>query len=227
MAQFARLSPLSTLTIPCSLPKTDYPIPSHIVRRVLRYVSPNPWGHPSAEAFGSSTNIAQISRLLWSSDETKRPFTLGSQVIWRPVKCREGYHQNISYWIASRQPPILRNKAVNPCVADVTHLFKTRQKGFYYIWDNRFLVIIVPAVAPSHVQTLLASHTDGQVIVAPHSKWFLPRVEFRYSSEKSRETVVLDQCSDVPVAPFSLQQDRSPYTPHWVRFEFMRVLESI
>lgn len=224
----ARLSPLSTLSIPCSISKTELEISSHIVRRILRYVSPNPWGHPSAEAFGSSINIAQISSLLWSSEETKRPFTLGSQVIWRPFKFKEGHHrQKTSYWIASRQPPILRNKAINPCIADVTHLFKTHPEGFYYLWDHRFLVIIRPAVAPSYVQALLTSHDDGQVVITPHSKWFLPRVEFKYSSDKGRESIVLGQCSDAPVTPVSLQQHMSFYTPDWIRFQFMRVLEPI
>ncbi|GJJ12308.1 hypothetical protein Clacol_006549 [Clathrus columnatus] len=230
LSQLTLPSPISTLTLPSNVPPIqDALVPPYIIRRILRYISPAPWGHPSAEAFGSSTNLEKISSLIWANsvpDAERRPFTLGSQVIWRPHTRKSFQGKKILCWIASRQPPILRNGSIEPCLVEITHIFKSSQdEEFQIVWDNRFLVIIRPTLMPSHVKKLLLTHTNARIVIAPYSKWFSPRLEFRYPSDNKECLIVLGECPNYLATPFSLQKEASPLG--WISFEFIRPIDSI
>lgn len=228
LSEYTVPSPPSTFIVPSILPCSR--AAHHIVRRVLRYVSPAAWGHPSAEAFGSFANLQEISSLLWSANTpttNKQPFTLGSQVIWRPYNYRNNDGKRITRWIASRQPPILRNNAINPCIANITHVFATSREVSDYLWDNRFLINIRPAMAPSFIRALFALYPDAEIFIVSYSKWFLPRIEIRYISGEKKETIVLGRCDDTLVTPSLLQTKESSSPLNWINFTFIRTLESI
>lgn len=117
-------SPISTALISeddlCAV--ADKAVRNGIVRRVLRYVSPFPWGHPRAEAGGRSANLQRIVASLCEDNVQKRTqkdartkFVAGAAVLWSPVivgsnghiKYREGLNSGEKRcWLASRQPPI-------------------------------------------------------------------------------------------------------------------------
>ncbi|KAG8829007.1 hypothetical protein FRC17_007215 [Serendipita sp. 399] len=93
-------SPVGTYHLTTS---TELP-PPHVVRyaiilRILRYVSPFPWGSPDAEAHRQWKSISQISNALWPYDtqeeldhflqydavKSRKRFTAGGMVLWQPT----------------------------------------------------------------------------------------------------------------------------------------------
>jgi hypothetical protein len=104
----------------------SFVVPTHLFRtgkhecrerailRILRYVSPNPWGSPSAEAARSSSSIDTIMRNVLSSKNLKA-FTAGSFVMWTPAIIREDrrvvqrkrleHREEISAWLVTRAVP--------------------------------------------------------------------------------------------------------------------------
>lgn len=67
-----------------------------IVMRVLRAVSPEPWGSPASQANRRSENIRRVSQRLFTpysqlSPEERKSFMAGASVIWQPMRiCPDG-----------------------------------------------------------------------------------------------------------------------------------------
>ncbi|KAF8605384.1 adenine nucleotide alpha hydrolases-like protein [Ceratobasidium sp. AG-I] len=100
LSTHTRPSPPSTLLIiPSDLP-ADAQTQSALVHRILRCVSPHPWGSPESEAGRRRTSIQQILQRVWGithdSDANAnanananvglRAFAAGAQVLWTPVR---------------------------------------------------------------------------------------------------------------------------------------------
>ena len=58
-------SPPSTLALKTALPPEDVDVRHAIILRVLRYVSPQPWGSPKAEAGRREQNLSGIEPIVW------------------------------------------------------------------------------------------------------------------------------------------------------------------
>lgn len=112
---------------------TDNSVRLAIVRRLLRYVSPFPWGSPHAEAGQRSASLQKIVDQLWGvnspntleDSKLEKPwhkFVAGAQVLWTPViltrkgrlKHRLGLENRgeRKCWLISRQPPIRNNSKI-------------------------------------------------------------------------------------------------------------------
>jgi tRNA(Ile)-lysidine synthase len=183
-----------------------------MIRRVLRYVSPKPWGSLSAIGHAKESNIQMIlsflrqpqgpmpqdvefqSPMVWK----QRPFTLGGEVLWTPatitnkgeVKFRIPNQSDVmEVWIAHRAPPSAWT-AESLKVDMVPVLSQTKEEYATYLYDNRFLMKVDKAAWEAH---------GGKLLVVPASRWILPQVVCQrdgkedeilgqYQSERKRTT---------------------------------------
>lgn len=156
-----------------------------IVRRILRFVSPFPWGSPKAEAGGRADSLKRIADAL-SNTNNMRKFTAGAGVLWTPIAIssdgkllslsKSGYRGKVG-WLASRQPPIRRpnlgkgsgeqfDSEDSRMTVDITSelasaLRRDPSNGLVEIlYDCRFLLRIRPHLLPLSVRTAL-THTQG------------------------------------------------------------------
>ncbi|KAL5529544.1 hypothetical protein ACEPAG_5529 [Sanghuangporus baumii] len=150
---------------------TDNSVRLEIIRRVLRFVSPFPWGSPRAEAGRRKDSLQRISDTLTMSGEGSREsrrtprqnFVAGGGVIWSPVRItrnavmkfsEKGYSvPNDMAWLASRQPPIqrFRDTVVSPLELDITSSFLlalSQDRSTEILYDCRFLIHITPRLFP-------------------------------------------------------------------------------
>lgn len=192
-----RSSPPSTLLFspPCaSLPPLE--MRRAIVLRILRFVSPRPWGAPVSEASRKSSSLDIISGQLWNlSPETSQVFCAGGEVVWRRVSLRGDGHvrlvvddrtsQQMRGWLASRQPPIKRTGAPSPCLRDISELVRLRGAE-ELLWDNRFLIRLQPHLLPLNIRD--SCQSTGSVMTLPHGRWLLPKIVW---SREGHEDVVL------------------------------------
>jgi len=227
LEDFTRPSPPSTLAL---CPPSDASLPSSeirraIVLRILRFVSPRPWGAPSSEASRQSPSLDLISSRLWNSTpEPRKTFCAGSEVVWRPVSLRDDGRVRLDFdnhtprqmrgWLASRQPPIKRTGAPSPCVRDISRLLTLHGQEEEFIWDNRFSLRLRPRLLPSDIMD--SCRSSGSVMILPHGRWLLPQIVWL---RKGHQDVVLGG-----VGLTSVSQD---VNPDWVTFLWVRPLDAI
>ncbi|QRV87943.1 hypothetical protein RhiJN_15961 [Ceratobasidium sp. AG-Ba] len=158
-----RRSPPSTFLLVRPDPPTSLPsdVQVALIHRILRYVSPHPWGSPESEAGRRSESIERIAQHAFRSTENIQPFTAGAQVLWTPVAIRpdgsirrrtDKLNQG---WLASRQPPLARAKSA---------LTVEASPGTELLWDNRFLVRIP------------ARENQCRVLIKPQGRLVLPEI---------------------------------------------------
>ena len=58
-------SPPSTMALKAALPPEDVNVRRAILLRILRYVSPRPWGSPKAEAGRRQQNLSDMELIVW------------------------------------------------------------------------------------------------------------------------------------------------------------------
>ncbi|KAG8694388.1 hypothetical protein FRC09_009881 [Ceratobasidium sp. 395] len=171
-----RPSPSSTLLLVpsnASINPLASEIQTALIHRILRYISPHPWGSPESEAGRRSESIERIAqRVLHSTFENKdlRAFAAGAQVLWTPVAIRpdgtirrwvHGRRGAVQGWLASRQP------ALAVASHALTVEMEVSPAGMDVLWDNRFSISL-------HAQET----TDGWVrtIIRPKGRLVLPEV---------------------------------------------------
>ncbi|KIY50765.1 adenine nucleotide alpha hydrolases-like protein [Fistulina hepatica ATCC 64428] len=152
---------------------------SMIILKLLRYVSPRPWGSVAAEAGRSRTSIDLIKQNLFCrrSVEDLRPFTAGSDVLWRPVTYRVGNKQTC--WLLSRQPPARSTVGHEPLVVDLSDRLLTAVSAdtelVEVLWDNRFLVrLVVNHIPPPVIDELW--HKRMRMRIVPSNRLYAPQV---------------------------------------------------
>lgn len=134
---------------PAALRKvTDPAVQEAIVRRILRYVSPKPWGSLASIAHARRSKIDAIIAKLWDSDPTT--FSLGAEVLWQPVvfpkgtvepkgpyKLRHVDPEEPFFWLVERAPPTAAEKSAQMIVSERT--LRGQEEGVrHYLFDNRF-----------------------------------------------------------------------------------------
>ncbi|KAL5532822.1 hypothetical protein ACEPAF_4596 [Sanghuangporus sanghuang] len=150
---------------------TDNSVRLEIIRRVLRFVSPFPWGSPRAEAGRRKDSLQRISDTLTMSGEGSREtgqtppknFVAGGGVIWSPVRITRNAVMKFSgkgcsvsndmAWLASRQPPI-RDTEASPVKLDITSSFLlalSQDCSTEILYDCRFLLHITPRLFPPDI----------------------------------------------------------------------------
>ncbi|KDN38182.1 hypothetical protein RSAG8_09685, partial [Rhizoctonia solani AG-8 WAC10335] len=160
-----RPSPPSTLLLIPPQQQMETDTAHALVHRVLRYVSPHPWGTPASEAHRRRTSIERVvQKVLHEQDQDQAPlarFCAGAHVLWSPIWARpdgtirtrragEQGGGRVKGWLASRQPP-----------TGSTSLEQIVHPGETVVWDNRFLIRV-----PDR----------PDLVVRPRGRFVLPQV---------------------------------------------------
>ncbi|KAG8732963.1 hypothetical protein FRC11_009730, partial [Ceratobasidium sp. 423] len=154
-----RLShPSTLLLVPPPQHQMENDTTHALVHRILRYVSPHPWGTPESEAHRRRTSIERIVQRVLHKDEKQTSFCAGAQVLWSPVWVRldgnirrragEESCGRAKGWLASRQPPS-------------TSLEQKVHPGETIVWDNRFFIRVPDS---------------PDLVVRPHGRFVLPQL---------------------------------------------------
>ncbi|KAG6844136.1 hypothetical protein H0H87_009523 [Tephrocybe sp. NHM501043] len=140
-----------------------------LVLRVVRHISPYPWGSINADAGRRREATDEIIKQLWmilTKESRLRPFTAGGGVLWSPAVVRGSmihtpeivvnpllHEEDVLGWLASRLPPLNREKLKlrgipNTLEIDVTqNVLDAHQRWnaggsstTSVLYDSRFLV---------------------------------------------------------------------------------------
>ena len=155
-----------------------------LVLRILRYVSPLPWGSPTAEAGRRTKSLDRIAAYLWGTKTLQtKPFTAGGQVLWSPVIVNSAneirfstMNGNKDYrpaWLASRLPPF--RGQLGMLAMDISNDLRSNlaQRQVRFLWDNRFLVTCrMEDLDERMVYDLMAGITS--VWIKPLNRYFEP-----------------------------------------------------
>ncbi|EAU88767.2 tRNA(Ile)-lysidine synthetase [Coprinopsis cinerea okayama7 len=210
-----------------------------LVERVLRYVSPEPWGSLRAQSHSRSSQVDRIVNILWGPmNRNMAPFTAGSGVVWTPVnldssgdiKPRTGTGTDL-YWLAHRQPPPVKNKGLHEDAkfsysgqVDLTDLLATShrlwQKGdgaelLEVLWDRRFRIRLKLSAIPRRIIKAMEA-TDSRVVLCPQRKWHLPQLSLQTQDSTSVLHTAIDDSQDV-----------AKEFDGWISIDYVRTLASV
>ncbi|KZO98813.1 hypothetical protein CALVIDRAFT_553635 [Calocera viscosa TUFC12733] len=191
------------------------------ILRILRYLSPAPWGHPLAQAQRRTERLRHIAENLWFRKRSPidglypaAPFSGGAVVQWVPSERRSGAPRVT--WMATRQTP-QRNSAPLLFVDLSTNILEAAKGSdppAPILWDNRFNIHI-PTRFPRNVIRAL-EEKQGRVVLGPNSKFFLPMINFEHGDEN---TVLAKLDTD--------GHPRSYVKPGGWRFEWIRPFNDV
>jgi tRNA(Ile)-lysidine synthase len=212
-----------------------------VILRILRFVSPNPWGSPHAEGGRRRNSLFRIASKIWgtrslsSNSQTPTSFTAGSQVLWTPVivlpngTIRPRDQQSIPDcklgWIATRQLPIKISRrseepsSIPPCQVDITHIF-AEPRGTEVMFDCRFILRFRPPFPT--VLTFPVNSSSQQILIVSHGLYFLPRILFRRANEPD---TVLWELREAYVNPFESMLVNGGV--EWVEIQHARVFDAL
>jgi len=176
-----------------------------MVRRILRFISPRPWGSPAAEAGGRQKSLQTIVAKIWDISTTlpsgvvREAFVVGAGVQWTPVtilpsgdvRLRNAFAGENEGWLVHRQPPLSKRKdssgtgpEQDPLNLKITDIFcDALREGVEasVLYDNRFIIYINPSQLRLEDLELFQSPPSGirpgvDVCIVPHSRYYLPRI---------------------------------------------------
>lgn len=185
-----------------------------MILRIMRYVSFHPWGSIRADGNRRRKSIRQIVNKIWNPDPFAsgiKMFVAGGGVLWTPVLIQgEGIKTpgrigefgikpgETVGWLASRQPPLHRDKMeergmINPLQLNVTELLTAmttdNEKGastevLEVLYDCRFLLRFNLTRMPGKIATaIMKPQQVEQILVQPNSRWYWPKVVWRRGRE--------------------------------------------
>lgn len=219
-----------------------------MVLRILRYISPHPWGSTRAQAGRRRESLQRIVQRVWDPDpasEARARFEAGANVLWTPLRIsRDGRLKHGQPrrderfgWLASRAPPPKHCERGSD--RDISLELLPPRRRAEVLYDNRFLItFMLEAVPPG--DPILTSVIDGsgRVMLVLAGRWLWPQVVWRRSDED--DVVVarisapeLDWYEPAPgmrktysTRPSSEEvQKKHPLWQDMVDFKFIRVLE--
>ena len=241
-----RPSPISSVVLSAAEFRsiTEESVRLEVVRRVLKYVSPLPWGSPAAEAGRRVASLRRISDALAvgaeipQAVEQRRPMVAGGGVLWTPVLITEDGRMKFEVkdqgmvcshalaWLASRQAPIRRLGApgleIDLTERVCSELRRPEASSLEILYDCRFVLTIEPRLLPQEVISALQTGKSKLMITA-HSRYFLPKLVVR-----GEEASPSEGCSDTAPAGSSdassgLGRERSRLGLHVYDHEIWRV----
>ncbi|KAH8099518.1 adenine nucleotide alpha hydrolases-like protein [Cristinia sonorae] len=192
-------SPPTTLLLPLdALKELEDETSIAFVRRVLRYVSPYPWGHISAEAEGRylvhHRILLKLRESLTPRSPTPKAFSMGAMVWWRPVymsaTCMGFNKRNPPLqlaWMAQRATPYNPGSPLPdwwnpPLERDITSQFTeafSSRTTCKILYDCRVLVELDMAHCPLGIAEVLQSGTGSTIHLLPSTQFHLPQVLLR------------------------------------------------
>lgn len=179
-----------------------------VVLRILRYVSPKPWGSLQAQNKRRSESLSQLTdRLMQPYDGSKQGFTMGSQVFWQPVtvpseRRKHKYASRSPVFVgyrASRQPPYPGNMemiADRDFTQDFLDAYAARQSGsnqnrLDILFDCRFVMRVMLDLVPAEFIDSLVE-TGVRLFLTCDKKWYQPRVVARHGEQEQNFYVFVD-----------------------------------
>lgn len=218
------------------------------VLRILRYISPHPWGSTRAQAGRRRESLQRIVQRVWDpnpASETRARFEAGANVLWTPFRIsRDGRlkHELPKRgerfgWLASRAPPPRHCK--EDLDRDITAELLPPRRHAEVLCDNRFLVTFrLEAVPPDDPVMASVIEGSGRVMLVLGGRWLWPQVVWR---REGKDDVVVAHISAPELvwyepAPGSRRkyskrlpskevQKVHPLWQNAVDFKFIRVLE--
>lgn len=178
-------SPSSTFLFRSDMLETisDPSLRTQLVRRILRHVSPQAWGSPSAEAYGRHSSLERIVSTLWDTTKPSHErtrFSAGAKVCWSPVvRATDGRvyltrfvrrSGEAAAWIAHREKPAATEPNTLTRYIDVDKLGDRTVRGIMY--DNRFAVRLKGSEMPIDLHQV-------DLAISSRTPWFLPEVVWR------------------------------------------------
>ncbi|EKM55292.1 uncharacterized protein PHACADRAFT_184105 [Phanerochaete carnosa HHB-10118-sp] len=166
-----------------------------MIRRILRYVSPKPWGTLAAIGHADRAKLERINEKLWEDpDPIKSQFSLGSEVLWTPAvlnRCRKlklrapKNSEEPVFWLIQRAPPTPADEA--KLTVDLTAVLRdSMDQRIPYLYDNRFLLTFDMEWTG---KSLLMSKVlkRGRVEIRPvPQQFYLPQVVWVRKGEEDR-----------------------------------------
>lgn len=216
-----------------------------MVLRILRYISPHPWGSTRAQAGRRNESLLRIVQRVWDSDPASKArtrFEAGANVLWTPLRiCRYGRlkHGQPRWgerfgWLASRAPP------PRPCQSDgdrdISMELSPPGRRAEVLYDNRFLVTFrLDAIPPGDPIMASVVEGSGRIILVLGGRWLWPQVVWRRKGEED----VIAACISAPELDwyeptsgkrrnYSTSEKVQEAHPPWqdaVDFKFIRVLD--
>lgn len=250
LSRFSVQSPPGTFILASDKLSTmpmDQLVQHTIILRILRYISPHPWGSTRAQAGRRRERLQRIVQRVWDPDPTSKTrtrFEAGGNVLWTPLRiCQDGrlkYEQPMQGerfgWLASRAPP------PQPCKQDSERDISTKLlppgRRVEVLYDNRFLIVFrLEAVPPDDPVMASVIEGSGRVMLVLGGRWLWPQVVWR---RKDEDDVVVAHISGPELdwyepspgmrriyttRPSSEVQKDPPLWQDNVDFKFIRVLE--
>lgn len=174
------------------------------ILRILRYISPHPWGSPLAEAGREFQRLEGIAARLFSwnlppNHAQGSAFSMGGGVLWRcgvlsptskrfvalgdlPKDWMPGQSAELC-WMAHRAPP--RREEISSIVFDITGMVINnltrpadgQDHGSDLLWDHRFKLTLRPWLLPAHYQDMIRSDEKRwPIAIRPMHAFQLPEV---------------------------------------------------
>ncbi|KAI0929004.1 hypothetical protein AcW2_004835 [Taiwanofungus camphoratus] len=223
---------------------TSHEIRMAMVRRILRCVSPRPWGSVRAESDGKHRSLERIVAALWENPQTPTSFSAKSNVFWIPgvalangefrrrAEVREG--ETPAWWIQRSNlmsERKLKHRGVDsPLLRDITERlaqWRSADDPFVrVIYDARFLVELDMGKMPEDVHaSILGEQANAKVIIKSACAWYAPQVVWRRQGLR-----------DEPLADFRWDElgwirsddvEHPRMDPTWIKMQFIRTLEAL
>jgi len=250
LSRFSVQSPPGTFILAADKLSTmpmDRLVQHTIVLRILRYISPHPWGSTRAQAGRRRERLRRIVQRLWDPDpgsKTRSRFEGGANVLWTPLRiCPDGRLKHEQPrgderfgWLASRaSPPRPYQQDLD---RDISAELVPPGRRAEVLYDNRFLVMFrLEAVPPDDPVMASVIEGSGRVMLVPGGRWLWPQVVWR---RKGEDDVVVAHISAPELEwyesapgmrriyttrPSSEVQKEPPLWQDIVDFKFIRVLE--
>lgn len=240
-------TPPSTLFIPQRVNELSSDVQLAVILRVLRYVSPNPWGCLSSESYRRSRSLQTIISHVFGSKPASeaKSFSAGSGVLWVPVvrtpsgdirrRATNSSPGSLPGWLAQRLPPPSADRA-NKHAGAVTfcedrspgsrdhrvwsegqYIAVNGRRRLRFLFDCRFIVQVELDHLSDHLRTKLGA--VARITLISNGKYCLPRISLTDDQGKH----FIWDCPEeylLPGGPVETQQD-------WITVEHVRTLMAL
>ncbi|KAI0283064.1 PP-loop family-domain-containing protein [Russula aff. rugulosa BPL654] len=198
LSRFSVQSPPGTFILAADRLSTmpmDQLVQHTIVLRILRYISPLPWGSTRAQAGRRRESLQRIVQHVWDPDPASKKRTrleAGASVLWTPLRiCIDGrlkYEQprvgERFGWLVSRAPPPRPSKQEFDRDISTELLSPAGRRRAEILYDNRFLITFrLEAVPPDDPVMASVVEGSGRVMLVLGGRWLWPQVVWRRKDE--------------------------------------------
>jgi len=203
--------------------------------RIIRHVSPEPWGHPRAELGRRKESVQRLIQHLWGSNQATRSFCVGSSVLWRPVVVRtnrvsvataQARSEELA-WLAQRQPPLKMSSRLSQQRNELTmeDIYNWERRNpdeqMEVLYDLRFVIRIRQDRIPDGISKSLQS--GGKLVIESRKPWYLPEIWHR--TEDVNEVVHSQVTSPYEWRKY-FRYERAEVLSDWVTVEYIRPMST-